>query len=324
MDERRGGNALPPYLADLIKHPPSDWDDPRRRVVATLMEQSGILPQMVSRNPELSQRVTDFLLGERGILVVGGESGMGKSLIGADLRKMHEDLQRILPEGLRTKLVVITWDRTHKVFFDQVSTEAGWSIPLPKGETHSEGRKIVSPVLGDQIRYAKKYLGPDTIILLEAPLIDNRGETIFRELGEFRGETQTLIMHSPKTRYETLQKAERLMETSGQRDSMVAIREKLLYRIMGGAYKSLSDGEQDEVIRRWWIQKLREWGGMVVDWDPDDNREGFNNSVEGFKQAGIRTDLLSPRALSYFTRSQIDSVFLTIRDMDEFIRLITS
>lgn len=317
------GGKLPEYLSDLVRHPPADWDNPQVKVVATLIEQSGILPQMTVRNPELPARVTDFLIGQRTVLIVGGESGMGKSLISADLRKMHGDLQLILPEQLQTELAVISWDRTHMAFFEEVSTEAGETIPLPTGETHVAGRRIVSSVLGDQIRFIRKYISSNVRILLEAPLIDVRGETVFRELGEYRGEVQTFIMHSPKTRFETLQKG-RLMETSGQRDSMQSIREKLLDTILGGTRINIPLEEQDEKIKHWWIQQLEEWGGMVVEWDPDDNREGLNNSVATYIQMGIKSDVLSPKGLSRFTRSQLESIFRTITDMDQFLRIFTS
>lgn len=322
-DQLGKSQELPGYLNDLTRHPPANWVDPRVKVVSTLIEQSGVLPQMVKRNPDLSSRITDFFIGPQNILVIGGESGMGKSLINSDLRKMHGDLQLLLPEELRTGLAVISWDRTHKAFFEEVSTEIGETTPLPKGETAAVGRRIVSAILGDQIRFIMKYLQPNSRILLEAPLIDTRGETVFQELDGYRHQVQTLIMHSPRTRSETLEQG-RLMETSGQRESMLSIREKLLSTILGNTSSIISPDEQDEIIRGWWVQRLAEWGGMVVEWDPDDNREGYNNSVETFKQMGIKPDVLSPRGLSRFTRNQLESIFRTIEDMDHFLHIITA
>lgn len=310
---------LPEYISDLLKHPPNDWNDPRVRVVNTLIQQSGILPQMAARNPGLPERVADFLVGERRILIVGGESGMGKSLMGADLRKLHSHLQFVLPEQLHTKLAVISWDRTHQAFFEEVSTEAGETVPLPKGETHLAGRRIISNVLGDQVQFIRKYLGKNVRILLEAPLIDTRGETVFSELEQYKAETQTFVMHSPKTRHETIREG-RLMPTSAQTDAMESMRDKLLLSILGTTHKHLSPETQDEIIKRWWIQKLEKWGGMLVEWDPDDNRDGYNNSIASYKEMHIKPDILSPRGLSRFTRNQLESIFRTVPDIDHFLR----
>lgn len=321
--EKGSFDSPPEYLSDLLKHPPNDWDDPQVRVVSTLIEQSGILPQMAARNSGLPGRVADFMVGERKILIVGGESGMGKSLISADLRKIHHDLQFVLPEQLQTKLAVISWDRTHQAFYEEVSTEAGETVPLPNGETPLVGRKIVSSILGDQIQFIKKYLGADVRILLEAPLINTRGETVFSELRQYKTETQTFVMHSPKMRYETLQEG-RLMPTSGQTDSMQSIRDKLLFAILRTTYEHLSPEEQDEKIKRWWIKQLKRWGGMLVEWDPDDNRDVYNNSIASYKEMAIKPDILSPRGLSRFTRNQLESIFRTIPDIDQFLRLVSS
>lgn len=313
----------PAYISDILRNPPKDWERPRVRVLTALFEQSGILPQMARRNPEFQDRVTDFFIGKKNILIVGGESGMGKSLVSADLRSLHGELQVILPPELRSGLAVISWDRSHKAFFEEVSTEIGETIPLPQGETHLEGRGMVSKLLGDQIRFIKKYLGRDTRILLEAPLINMRGETVFQELEGYRNEAQIFIMCSPKSRYETIRDG-RLMETSGQRDSMESIREKLLYRITGMPSAHRSPEEQDEIIKNWWSKQVEEWGGMVVEWDPDDNRVGLKNSQQRFVQLGIKPDVLAPRALSRFTRNQLQSIFLTIPDMDRFLQTVTS
>lgn len=319
----RQDQSLPDYLSDLVKHPPANWDDPKVKVAAALIEQSGILPSMAAHNAELPTRVTDFLVGQRNILVIGGESGMGKSLMSADLRKTHSDLQLILPKNLQTGLAVISWDRTHMAFFEEVSTEIGGTVHLPEGETDIAGRKIVSGVLGDQIRFIRKYFGSNMRILLEAPLIDTRGETVFQELSEYKGIVQTFIMHSPKTRFETLEKG-RLMESSGQPDAMRSIREKLLHNILGNTRIQISPEEQDGIVKLWWAQRLKEWGGIVVEWDPDDNREGYDNSVATYMRMGIKPDVLSPKGLSRFTRNQLESVFRTITDMDYFLRIVSS
>lgn len=220
-------------------------------------------------------------------------------------------------------MAVISWDRTHQAFFEEVSTEIGETIPLPEGETNIAGRRIVSNVLGDQVRFIRKYLGGDMPILLETPLIDIRGETVFSELKQYGAEVQTFVMHSPKMRYETLQQG-RLMPTSGQIDSMQSIRDKLLFSILGTTHEHLPPEAQDEITKRWWAQKLEQWGGILIEWNPDDNRDGYNNSVELYMEMAIKPDILSPRGLSRFTRNQLESIFRTIPDIDQFLRLVTS
>ncbi len=116
-------DEVPGYIVDITRHLPSDWDDPRARVVRLLVEQSGVLPQMGHRNPELIPRITDFFVGNKNILIIAGESGMGKSLLTGELRRMHGDLAHVLPEDQRTTLCVSSWDRTHQAFFEQISTE---------------------------------------------------------------------------------------------------------------------------------------------------------------------------------------------------------
>ncbi len=152
-------------------------------------------------------------------------------------------------------------------------------------------------------------------------MIDHRGETILEGLSEYKQETQVFIMHSPKVRSETIAEG-RLMHTSNQPDGMNAMREKLLHRILGAIPKTMSIGEQDEIVKRWWQEQLKQWDGIVVDWDPDDNRNGLNNSVELFIARHIKPDVLIPRPVSRFTQRQLESIFDALPNIDDFLRRI--
>lgn len=314
---------IPPHIYDIIHRVPHDWEDPRTKTFRLLVEQSGILPQMERKNPGFSNRVNDFLVGDKNILIVGGESGMGKSLLAAEIRQLHADLRHVLPIEKQNDIAVISWDRTHKAFYEEASTSAGETIPLPKGETPVDGRRIVSGVLADQIQFTRKYIGRRTRILVEAPLIDQRGETIFDELAMCRDNIQTFVMHSPESRQETLEQG-RLMETSGQRDAMESMRSKLIQRILGRINIPLSLGEQDEIIKRWWQDQLPQWGGMIVSWDPHEDKDRFQETIRRYQANGLKPDVLAPRALSYATRNQFESIFRAIPDIDTFLRDLTS
>lgn len=202
------------------------FEDPRTALFNGVLPQRGVLPIMLSGNPDLRQHLINLFVGEKNILIVGGESGMGKSLITTDIRGLHEDINAKLPPQLKVPLVVVSWDRTHAALFEAASVESGSTLSLPKGETHPRGRRIASHVIGDVVRYTKKYIHPNSKIIIETPLIDIRGETLYEELSDMRGQIQTLIMHSPESRERTLAEG-RLMHTSGQPDSMNQIREKL-------------------------------------------------------------------------------------------------
>src|SRR5258708_6899503 len=86
--------------------------------------------------------------------------------------------------------------------------------------------------------------------------------------------------------------------------------------------KTMSIGEQDEIVKRWWQEQLKQWDGIVVDWDPDDNRNGLNNSVELFIARHIKPDVLIPRPVSRFTQRQLESIFDALPNIDDFLRRI--
>lgn len=300
---------------------PEQQLDPHEQIVRSLMEQHGLLSTIAARNPELAFRVPQFLIGGKGIQVVGGESGMGKSLMVADLRYLHGQLQPFLPTELQSTLCVLTWDRIHQGFFSEISTELGTTTPLPSGETHPTARAVVSNVLADSILFARKYITGNTKLLIEAPLIDIRGETIFDELEKYRSEIQTFIMHSPRSRHDTLEEG-RLMPTSGQPDAMNSIRENLLKKIRGQQTIRMSPEAQDVVIREWWESQLAKYQGMVVAWDPEDDREAFDTSVGLYKDMGITPDIITPKQVSRYSQRQFESVLGTFSDIDAFLKTV--
>ncbi len=313
-------SSTAPHIHDIQQNPPDNWDDQRVKLLYVAMENSGVLPDMIRRNPSLPDRLSDFLFGDKNILLVGGESGMGKSLISAEIRSLYADLAQVIPTEKLPELVVSTWDRTHQQFYDEVSAAASTTIQLPQGETPLIGRKMVSDVLEYQARFALRHINRNARILIESPLIDTRGETLFDNLAPFNENIQTFIMHSPDSRNKTLEEG-RSMDTSGQPDSMNQIRERLLTKILPKDNIPTSHDAQDEVIKKWWIEQMKQYNGVLIEWSPYDNEQGYRNSVEKYEQRDIRPDHVS-RQLSYATRNEYESIFRTIRDIDSFLRKI--
>lgn len=310
-------------IGRVPKKPPQrskqNWIDPKEVFLNNLLSHSGVIRSMVKKNPDLKMILFDFLFRQKKILIIGGESGMGKSLLVADLRLLQDKMQALLPKKYQFQLVVVSWDRVHQVFFEHASTEVGTTLPLPKGETYLEARQLISKVMSDIVRQAFIYLPAKTKILIEAPLFDFRGENLREQREIYQPFVQTLIMHSPKTRAETLQ-AGRITQTSGQVDSMLAIREKLLKKMLGYHYNSISQEAQEEAVKNWWLNRPGDIS--LIEWDPDDDRTGLEKSVEEYKRENISPDILYPRPISWFTRRQFESVFQTIPSLDNFLTKI--
>ncbi len=308
------------YIRRLPEKNSLSREDPYAAVRNILLTQQGVVIQAIQKRKELVADLESFFLGNKHIIVIGGESGMGKSLFGAELRTLHQNVQYVMPGRLRTQLSVITWDRTHQVFFEEISTILGTTVPLPRGETHIKARNLISSVLGDQIRFIKKYIGPKTRIIIEAPLIGFRGESLFEELKEYKNEMLTFIMHSPKMRYESFKKG-RLMLTSGQPESMASIREHLLLSIT--KRRKVSHDYQDHIVKEWWAKRIQHWGrGALIEWDPDDNRSALEETVAQFMKANIAPDVLSPRPIGRFTRNHIESILYSQSNTDRFLKML--
>ncbi len=315
-------DQYPSYLQELLKWPPHEWDNPKVKISFALKHSESLLPTLINNNPHFSDKLIDFLTGKKRILIVGGESGMGKSLLVASLRLFQKDLSLLFPNEFPAPLVVISWDRAHQAFYEEASVEAGTTLPLPPGETPVEARSKISQVLTDLVVYALKYLNPHFRIIVEAPLFDQRGENIFVDLEKYRPITQTFIMHSPQMRLATLKEG-RLMATSGQPEFMAIAREKILQKLFGSSHHLLSQEAQEELIKNWWEREIRSFDGQVLHWDLESNKLGVDIAVNAFKEQLIKPDILYPKSISRFSRRLYESVFETIPNLDQFLAKIT-
>lgn len=305
----------PDHLKDAVMQ-----SDPIERMIHATLSQNGLLPNLTQQNPELMHRLISFFTGEKRIMIVAGESGMGKSLMGADIRALHTDLSLVLDKEQTHPLAIITWDRAHKNFFNVAEIDLGVPLKLPPGETHVDARIKISQAIGVTAQFVFNNM-PDTLLLIEAPLFDHRGEHLYQQLPPtIISQSQLLIMHSPVSRYESLKGRD--LETSGQPPAMVSMRESLK-RIAGIKERHLSQEAEDEAIKLWWQQVLQPIDGMIVEWDPEKDRKRFNETRLNFRKNGIGPDLITPRLVSQYLSSQMTFVLRTIPDIDMFLQLIS-
>lgn len=303
-------------LKDVLQNSGSTTQE---RATRTILNQTSLMPLLANQNPELMARLIDFYSGNKRILFIIGESGMGKSLMGADLRKTHEDLQKVLPRNLKFPLNTLTWDRVHKNFFTAAETEANDTIKLPEGETDLEARIRISQVMSRAVLTVLDNF-PHGRLVIEAPFFGNRGEVILPRLGEYHSQTQILAMHSPVSRDESL--SGRIAEASGQPQAMLEMRAKLL-ELINVDVRGLSIEAQDELVKRWWINQISEYDGMVVEWDPNIDRGRYNWTIGQFKRENRRPDIIKPKDISWFVLNSYRDMFRAMKDSQSFLTRVT-
>jgi hypothetical protein len=283
----------------------------------------GAIKLIGENEPSLYGILASFIASdEQRMLLVGGESGMGKSLLTTDTVWTVKKITDATPK-LVSPVAVITWDRVHRMFYDALSVEKGHTIPLPRGETHPDVRKVISTVFCDTVRFATEYFPEARKIIVEAPFIDFRGENLLREPPVKPDNVTLLVMHSPKLRNKVMSEG-RIKDTSGQPPAMKSIRENLLKSILGNTYTDIPIEKWDEIVKKYWENLLRqlEISGKVIEWDPDifqDDGEELQLTTERFKSQSISPDQLKPIELSKFTKRYIESVLSTVKDLPEFL-----
>jgi hypothetical protein len=183
---------------------------------------------------------------------------------------------------------------------------------LPEGETHPEARKLITKIMRDVLLFTIHYLPKNTPVILEAPLIDNRGEELVDELPAmgFQTQMQIFIVYSPGMWRRMLRQAKhQTREMSAQAPAMQQIHEALL-RQRGIALPSQQ--VQDSALMKSWEQWLGQRDGMVLSWDPADDEAGFECTKETLKVMNISPNPLTPHVLNKYTIWLIKAVLETI------------
>ena len=286
----------------------------------SIASQPGILQTIVNINPGLINRLALFLEGTKRLLIVGGESANGKSLLVAELALQYTLVERMQPTP-NSALAIISYDRIHQLFLYQLGERIGMEIQPPVGETHPRARRLISYLMRDTVLFALSYLSPSTRVIMEAPLLNQRGEIVLDHLYMWKAHTQVLFMHSPETWRRVLHEGTRISKNSGQVPAMKRMRAWRLERL--GA-TSLSISEQDRALHDDWVGQLAGRDGMVVSWDPRDNEHNYQLTVQRFRQLNIRPDILGPDVLQQYVSSVTDSILSTLPDVKSFAAQITS
>lgn len=115
----------------------------KSEIVSYLFPQSGVLPSMMKQYSSLGNRIVAWLIGEKPVLIIGGEPASGKSLLMGELILRHSELIKLDP-GLQRSLALISYDQIHTLIFKhftEICKVEGQNL-LPEGETDPETRKL--------------------------------------------------------------------------------------------------------------------------------------------------------------------------------------
>ncbi len=282
-----------------------------------LVSQTGILPGMIRRYPPIKTRITAWLVGEKPVLIIGGEPGSGKSLLMGELALRHSELVQLYPE-LQSSLVLISYDRVHYLFLKRLAERGVGSTNnfLPEGETHPEARKVITKILRDILLFCVLHFPRNARIILEAPLIDHRGEALVDDLSAWGSPMQVLIIHSSAMQSQVLQQERRYTcEMSAQPLAIRQIHEALLQR---RGITSRYQQAQDYELTRSWEQWLDNREGLVLSWDPADDEGGFEHTKKALKANDIPQSPLAPKVINKYTSCLIEVVLEMIPNLEEF------
>jgi hypothetical protein len=283
-------------------------------IISHLLHQPGILSCLLRRHSALGKKVAAWFVGEKPILLIGGEPGSGKSLFMGDLVVQYRMLTKMYP-ALRAPLALISYDRVHYLFLKgllELMVPEEQHI-LPEGETHPEARRLIALILQDILLFAAQHLSSGTRVVLEAPLIDLRGESLIEMLSALKFSVQIFIIHSPVMWTEVLrQQPER--GTSAQALAMKQIHETLLRQ------RTIPHGErtEDVALKNSWEQWLSDYEGIVLTWNPKEDETSYQHTKETLQAQKIVPDPLAPEALQEYTSFLIHLVLKLHQDLDSF------
>jgi hypothetical protein len=297
-------------------------DNCKTGIVSYLFSQKGILPYMMERYSSLGTRIAAWMTGEKPILIIGGEPGNGKSLLMGELVLRYNELA-IQHRALRQPLILISYDQIHYLFLKRLSLFNMISPYnfLPKGETHPEARIVITRIIWHVLLFALQYYSLNVPIIVETPLIDHRGEDLIRELAssDLQRQMQVFIMHSPVMRMRSFYDESRQTKVSAHPLAMQRIHEVLLHQRGIAAH---TQEEQDQALARSWERWLSNYEGMLLSWNPDDNKEGFSYTKELLEAMHIRTDPLSPALLEPYAHCVIELALKALPDLEAFVRKV--
>ncbi|HEU5379560.1 MAG TPA: hypothetical protein VFV38_29405 [Ktedonobacteraceae bacterium] len=293
-----------------------------------LLSRPGILPTMLRNHPSLGERIEAFFSGQKPILIIGGEPANGKSLLMGELILRLSELERS-HAGSKSRLTLISYDRVHSLFFEYLAKETRKKaspfkcLPgrnrrrdlLPEGETHPDVRRLVTSIMRDLLHFAFSYLPQTTPIIMEAPLIGHRGEAAVDELHTRAFPLQTFIVHSPTMWNWIFEEEERLSDRSAHKLAMQQIRNKLLQRAQD---TWLSPEEEAEKIARFWQDWLLDRDGILLSWNPEHDKKGFEVTRDLLKTNRIQPDPLAPPFLLDYAISHIQAVLRAVPDLEAF------
>lgn len=293
----------------------------KEEIVSYLLIQPGILARLLQKYASLGKMVGSWLIGEKPILLIGGEPGNGKSLLMGDLIAQYATLTKHYPM-LRASLALISYDRVHYLFFRHLTglKKPGQPVLLPEGETHPDARKLISQILEDVVLFAVRYL-PHTLVIVEAPFIDHRGEDLIETLIKRKYHLQIFIMQSLEMWIEMLGQPER--GTSASALAMRAIHEALLKE---RAIPLVDKQIEELALRKSWERWLEQWpdigrDGIVLNWNPAEDQASYSHTRAMLTGLQITPDPLIPETLQKYTLSLIASALEIYPDLDRVARV---
>jgi hypothetical protein len=272
---------------------------------------------MIRRYPSLGRRIAAWVIGEIPVLIVGGEPGSGKSLFMGELVLRQRELAKLYPE-LQSPPALISYDRVHYLFLKRLAELGIGSANnfLPEGETHPEARKLITGILRDTLLFAILHLPKNVPIILEAPLVDRRGEDIVDDLSAMDFPMQVFIIHSPAMQYRILQQEKRqAREMSAPALAIRQIHEALLQQ---REITSRSRQAQENELRKSWERWLGSREGLVLSWDPADDEAGFVHLKEALKTSNILPNPLTPQVVTKYAVSLIEVALETMPNPKAF------
>jgi len=276
------------------------------KITTHLLSQPGILFSLMRKYPSLEERITAWLTGEKPVLIIGGEPGNGKSLLMGELALYYSELVK-QHTGSFAPLALISYDRIHYLFLKRLAEihPPHTSSFLPEGETHPVARQYISQILRDILLFALQHFPQRTSIMLEAPLIEYRGENLLDELKDWNHQMQIIIMHSPTMWKRVVQEKQSDREArSAQTPAMQQIHQALLHQ---RGITQHSQQEQEHALVKSWEQWLGQREGMLLSWNPAEDETSFVYTKAALKTKGIIPDPLTPQELHGYTLDLIET-----------------
>jgi hypothetical protein len=282
--------------------------DNHARLLQQFITLPGILGYVLGADKPFRQAFATFLSGEARALLIAGEPGNGKSTLLDDIMLAHQEFGDFPLAG-------ITYDAVHSAFLDALG------IPLPRGETYPPARDLVSDVLRDVILHALERLPAETRVLVEAPLVDRRGEAALEQVVARGHRVVAVAVNNPHVWRHVLANGQRDSELAAQTEAMLAIRRRFARR--EGAEGEPLD-KQEEAIAGSWNRWARTGDRLVLTWSGPGSDASV--AVTNDRRSGnpLPWEGLFPEELARRTRELCVTTVESIPDLPAFIDAIRS